>query len=135
MYDIHKVPVNQISAVWHVIEEFIDDCLAISDGSYNKQQVLDLVLQGVWEVYIPIKENLVYGVIIVQPIYIANGKSALITIVAGKKILNKKAIAGFFSVLKNNGYTEMQGIVRDSMRKLLNRFGFTDRKTIVGVTL
>lgn len=136
MYNIHLVPIDKIGIVWPVVEDYVQDCLDISDGSYTKQTVLDLLLNNVWQLYIFIDDkNFVHGVFTIQPIHLPEGTSALVTIIAGRNIINKSMVVKFFKLLKELQFINIQAIVRPSMKKLLNRFGFNEQKIIVGVTL
>jgi hypothetical protein len=75
-------------------------------------------------------ENLL-GIVAVQFSNRANDRVAFITAVGGREIINEALIDEFRTILRAQGATMIQGCVRESVARLLRRFGFAERAILV----
>lgn len=132
MYDIHLVPTDKVGIVWPVVKEFVQKSIAESNGLFDIDTVLSLLLNDSWKLLIVIDgNNVVHGVLTIQII----NEVALVTNIAGKGIGNKPMFEKLKNVLKNIGVKEIQGSVRPSIERLWKRLGFTDKYKVVGVNI
>lgn len=132
MYDIHVVPTDKVGIVWPVVKEFVQKSITESNGLFDIDTVLSLLLNDSWKLLIVIDgNNVVHGVLTIQII----NEVALVTNIAGKGIGNKPMFEKLKNVLKNMGVKEIQGSVRPSIERLWKRLGFTDKYKVVGVNI
>jgi hypothetical protein len=107
-----------------------------SKGDYTLEQIKLLVLTGGWLLLVATDEdNKVHGAMTVEFSNRPNHRVAFITGTGGKSIINEETFKQLEDICRANGATSIECAARDSMAKLLDRFGFKDKYRIIEVIL
>jgi len=131
---VKYIETRYIHQYWGTIEPFIQKALEYTDD-LNVDQAKVLITSGAWLVIIAIEDEKITGVATVSFENGINFKTAFITCIAGKGIINKVAFKEFVDILKLYGTTRIQGHARDSLVKLYKSFGISKKTNLVEIKL
>jgi hypothetical protein len=133
---IQHVPVQHAAQTWPLVEEYLVESQSYAKGDYTLEQIKLLVLTGSWLLLVATDdENKIHGAMTVEFSNRPNHRVAFITGTGGKSIINEETFKQLESICRANGATAIECAARDSMAKLLDRFGFKDKYRIVEVLL
>lgn len=133
---IQHVPPQHAAQTWPLVEAHMVESQKQSKGDYTLEQIKLLVLTGSWLLLVATDEdNKVHGAMTVEFSNRPNHRVAFITGTGGKSIINEETFKQLESICRANGATSIECAARDSMAKLLDRFGFKDKYRIVEVLL
>ena len=136
MYNTHIVPVDKVGVVWPLVLPFITVSLEKSDSIFNLDKVCELVVSGLWKLVIAYDEdNIIHGAAVVQIIPTPKDVVGFVTCIGGRLVSDKQTFENFKEILRKEGITEIQGTVRPSIQRLWKRLGFSDKYTVVGVSI
>ena len=119
-----------INNVWEYVKPYIENALEHTDD-YNVEQCKMFLLSGNWLLFIASDNGVLCGV---ATVFIEHGivyKTALITTISGKGIINKDAMEQLMNILKLLGIDRVQGYARDSLVRLYQRFGLQKKANLV----
>jgi hypothetical protein len=119
-----------IVSIWEQIKPYIEIALKHTDD-YNVDQVKVFLINGGWNLFIATENNVLYGVTTVAVENGVNYRTAMITTISGKGIINKEAMEQLTNILKASGITRIQGYARDSLVRLYQRFGLQKKANLV----
>jgi hypothetical protein len=119
-----------IVSIWEQIKPYIEIALKHTDD-YNVDQVKVFLINGGWNLFIATENNVLYGVATVAVENGVNYRTAMITTISGKGIINKEAMEQLTNILKASGITRIQGYARDSLVRLYQRFGLQKKANLV----
>jgi hypothetical protein len=109
---------------------------AQSKGDYTLDQIKMYVLTGGWWLLVATDEdNKIHGAMTVEFHNRPNHRVAFITGTGGKSIINGETFKQLEVFCRANGATAIECAARDSVSRLLDRFGFKDKYRIVEVIL
>jgi hypothetical protein len=118
------------------VEEYLAESQAYAKGDYTLDQIKMYVLTGVWLMLVGTDdENKIHGAMTVEFQNRPNQRVAFITGTGGKSIINDETFKQLEGICRGNGATAIECAARDSVSRLLNRFGFKDKYRIVEVLL
>jgi hypothetical protein len=133
---IQHVPVQHAAQTWSLVQEYLAESQAYAKGDYTLDQIKMYVLTGVWLLLVGTDdENKIYGAMTVEFQNRPNQRVAFITGTGGKSIINDETFKQLEGICRANGATAIECAARDSVSRLLNRFGFKDKYRIVEVLL
>jgi hypothetical protein len=127
---VQFVDPRSIVNIWNQVKPYIEKALEHTDD-YNADQVKVFLTNGSWNLFIVIEDNVLHGVATVAVENGVNHKTAMITTISGKGIINKDAMEQLINILKASGMTRIQGYARDSLVRLYQRFGLEKKANLV----
>lgn len=125
-----KIIVN----IWKDIKPYIERALEHTDD-YTAEQCKVFLTNGSWSLIAVMDKDKLCGVITISVENGVNHRTAFITTISGKGIINQQVIEQFFSLLKDNGITRVQGLARNTLVRLYERFGLHKKSNLVEITL
>jgi hypothetical protein len=125
---------KSIVGIWADIKPYIERALEHTDD-YTAEQCKVFLTNGSWCLVVITNEDKLCGVITVFVENGVNHRTAFITTIGGRGIINKEAIEQFFSLLKESGITRVQGLARNTLVRLYERFGLHKKSNLVEITL
>lgn len=133
---IQHVPLQHAAQTWPLVEHHMAESQAQSKGDYTLDQIKMYVLTGGWLLLVATDdENKIHGAMTVEFFNRPNHRVAFITGTGGKSIINDETFKQLQGICIANGATAIECAARDSVSKLLSRFGFKDKYRIVEVLL
>jgi hypothetical protein len=123
-----------VVGIWNTICPYIEKALEHTDD-YTAEQCKVFLTTGSWVLFIVVQEDKLCGVITISVENGVNHRTAFITTISGKSIINKEAIQQFFNILKASGITRVQGYARNSLVRLYERFGLHKKSNLVEIQL
>jgi hypothetical protein len=133
---IQHVPSQHAAQTWPLVEEYLAKSQAHSKGDYTLDQIKMYVLTSVWLLLVGTDdENKIHGAMTVEFQNRPNHRVAFITGTGGKSIINDETFKQLEVICRANGATAIECAARDSVFRLLDRFGFKDKYRIVEVIL
>ena len=120
---------SRIDYVWGEVKPFIESALEHTDD-YNAEQCKMFLISGNWLLFVAV-DDVLCGI---ATIFIENGvnhRTALITTIGGRGIINKDAMEQLMNILRSIGIDRVQGYARDSLVRLYQRFGLQKKANLV----
>jgi hypothetical protein len=135
---IQSVPVEFVNQVWHQIADYLNSAIEQQEGEhdYTLDQVRTLVTAGQWLLVVAVDDaGELKGAATINFVNRPNHRVAFITYIGGRLITNPNTFEQLCAVVKSFGATAVEGAVNEAVGRLWNRFGFTEKYRIVGVTI
>ena len=135
---IQHVPVEYVNQVWPKITGFLGAAVSQQAGvpDYTLEQVQVYVVTGQWVLLVAAdEEGVIWGAATVHLFNRPSSRVAFVTYIGGRLVTNNDSYKQMCAVLKGFGATSIEGAVNDAVARLWQRFGFTEKYKIVGVTL
>lgn len=139
---VAPVSVNYIHQTWPLVEKFIQD--SFTEGSpfpeetlpYKPTHVRQFLSSGQWLLFVAIdKDAKIHGACTVSFLNYPLHRVAFVTSYGGEFISNMEVMNQFKQAMKSYGATKVEAYCRESMVRLLGKFGFEPRNTLVEVML
>ena len=133
---IQYVATEWVNYTWGKVEQFLADALAHSGGEYTVEQAKVLVTQGRWALIVAVNDSGdIQGAATVEFFNRPNDRVAFITAIGGKLVSSTDMFEQLQTYARSMGATTIEGAVRESMARLWQRYGATEKYRIVGVKL
>ena len=132
---IQPVPIEWVNHTWPMVEGFIAEALAYSKGEYTVDHVQSLVSSGQWVLLVAVDDEKIHGAATMHCFNRPTDRVAFVTTTSGKFILDQDTFAQLQNISRTFGATALECAARESMTRLLSRFGFEEKYRIVGVKL
>ena len=133
---IQHVPVQFAAQTWGLVRDFLAESQQYAQGDYTLEQVQMYVCTGQWLLLVAVDgKNEIQGAMTVEFINKPTKRVAFVTGTGGKFIINGETFKQLEDVCRVNGATTIECAARDSVAKLLTRFGFEEKYRILGVSL
>lgn len=139
---VAPVGTNYVHQTWPLVKQFIEEALAkgydFPDESrlYTAQHILQYVSSGQWVLLVALDEEAkIHGACVVSFINYPLHRVAFVTAYGGAFVSNEEVMGQFKNIMKSSGATKIQAFCRDSMVRLLSKFDFEPRNTLVEVML
>lgn len=133
---VRYVHQNNAAQSWPLVEPHLAEAIPYSEGDYTIEQVKVMVNIGQWLLLVAIDENNnVCGAATISFVNGPNHRTAFITLIGGKLITNSDTFKQMGDILRSNGATRLQGMVRPSIARLSKRYGLYERTTLVEAML
>lgn len=124
---IYKIEPNDIHAAWHLVEGHLEKSVAQSNGDVSLDEIKIRLLDGVWILFLVTDAtDDTVGCYVVSIYNRINDRVAYIVAIAGA-IVKKDLFVQMIGCLKEQDITAIEGDVRPSVARLLNRLGFTNK--------
>jgi hypothetical protein len=132
---IQHVPLEWVNHTWPMVKDFITDALEQSKGDYTTEHVQALVSSGQWTLLVAVDDEKIHGAATMHCLNRPVDRVAFITTTGGKFILDTDTFLQLQNIARAMGATALECAARESMTRLLGRFGFEEKYKIVGVKL
>jgi hypothetical protein len=132
---IQHVPLEWVNHTWPMVKDFITDALEQSKGDYTTEHVQALVSSGQWTLLVAVDDEKIHGAATMHCLNRPVDRVAFITTTGGKFILDTDTFLQLQNIARAMGATALECAARESMTRLLGRFGFEEKYRIVGVKL
>lgn len=129
------VPTEWTARIWPEIEQFVEAAQKFYSDEYSVEQAKTLVLTGVWNLLVATENDKFCGAVIMSLSNRANDRSAFIVTMGGKNILNIDGINQIKEIAIKMGATVLEGAVRESVARLAEKAGFTEKCRLIEVKL
>lgn len=135
---VAPVGTNYVHQTWPLVKQFIVDTFAEGHDfpeeslSYKVEHVLQFLASGQWVLLVALDEEAkIHGACTVSFINYPLHRVAFVTTYGGEFVSNQDVMNQFKNIMKSNGATKIQAYCRDSMIRLLSKFDFEPRNTLV----
>jgi hypothetical protein len=133
---IQHVPVAFAAQTWGLVQDFLAESQQYAQGDYTLDQIQMYVCTGQWLLLVATDDaQKVCGAMTVEFINKPSKRVAFVTGTGGKFIINEETFKQLENICRANGATTIECATRDSVAKLLVRFGFTEKYIILGVSI
>ncbi len=133
---IQHVPLQHAAQTWPLVEEYLAESQQYAQDDYTLDQVQMYVCTGQWLLLVAADdENKIHGAMTVEFINKPTKRVAFVTGTGGKFIIDDNTFKQLETICRANGATVIECAARDSVARLLTRFGFKDKYRILGVTI
>lgn len=132
---IQHVPLEWVNHTWPQVEGFIRDALEHTKGDYEIEHARTLISTGQWMLLVAVDGEKIHGAATMHCFNRPASRVAFITTTGGKFILDHDTFSQLQNIARALGATALECAARESMTRLLGRFGFEEKYRIVGVKL
>lgn len=139
---IRVVDTVYVNQTWPMAEPFIAEAMAKGgdfpewSANYNLDQIRAFVAAGTWVLLVAVDDaGSMHGACTVSFLNYPLHRVAFVTSIGGKLISDQDTFTQLKQILKAYGATKIQGYCRESVVRLLGRFGFEPRNTLVEVQI
>ena len=132
---VEHVPVEWVHRVWGAVEQFLGPAIEHSKGEYTLDLVKAYVAEGRWALLVASEDSTIHGAATIDFFNRANDRVAFVTTIGGKLISNDENFKQLKDFVISRGATAMEGAVRDSVARMLKRYGFEEKYSIIEVKL
>lgn len=133
---IQHVPLEFAAHTWGLVRDFLAESQQYAQDDYTLDQVQMYVCTGQWLLLVATDDDqTIHGAMTVEFVNKPTKRVAFVTGTGGKFIINADTFKQLENVCRANGATVIECAARDSVVKLLTRFGFEEKYRILGVAL
>ena len=133
---VQHVPLQHAAQTWGLVQEYLAESQVHAKGDYSLEQIKLYVLTGQWLLLVATDDtNKIHGAMTVDFINRPNHRVAFVTGTGGKFVINEETFKQLENICRVNGATTIECAARDSVSRLLGRFGFNEKYTILEVLL
>lgn len=133
--NLQVVPLQWVHRTWPMVKDFIADALEHAKGDYTLDHVQSLVSSGAWTLVVGVEDDIIHGAATVSVSNRPADRVAFITTIGGKLVINDETFEQVKAIAVSMGATVLECAARESMTRLLGRYGFEEKYRIVGVKL
>jgi hypothetical protein len=132
---IQTVGVEYITQIWSGVAPYIERALQYTDD-YNLDQVKVFLTTGSWVLLVAVDDlQQIHGVATVAFQNGVNDRTAIITTLGGKDVVNNNVFEQVLTILRKMGATRVQIYTRDSAIKLYEKVGLEKKATLMEIKL
>jgi len=133
---VQHVPVAFAAQTWGLVQGFLAKSQQYAQSDYTLDQIQMYVCTGQWLLLVATDDaQKVCGAMTVEFVNKPTKRVAFVTGTGGKFIINEDTFKQLENLCRANGATTIECAARDSVAKLLVRYGFTEKYTILGVSI
>lgn len=133
--NLQVVPVQWVHRTWPMVSAFIEDALKHAKGDYTLDHVQSLLSTGEWTLVVGVEDGVIHGAATVSLFNRPTDRVAFITTIGGKLVIDDSTFEQVKAIVASMGATALECAARESMTRLLGRYGFEEKYRIVGVKL
>ena len=133
--NLQVVPVQWVHRTWPMVSAFIADALEQSKGDYTLDHVQSLLSTGEWTLVVGVEDEVIHGAATISFFNRPSARVAFITTTGGKLVIDEQTIEQVKAIAASMGATTLECAARESMTRLLGRYGFEEKYRITGVKL
>lgn len=133
--NLQVVPLQWVHRTWPMVSAFIADAVAQSKGDYTLDHVQSYLSTGEWTLVVVVEDEVIHGAATISLFNRPTDRVAFITTTGGKLVIDENTIEQVKAIAASMGATALECAARESMTRLLGRYGFEEKYRIVGVKL
>lgn len=133
--NLQVVPLQWVHRTWPMVSAFIADAVAQSKGDYTLDHVQSLLSTGEWTLIVGVEDEVIHGAATISLFNRPSDRVAFITTTGGKLVIDENSFEQVKAIAASMGATALECAARESMTRLLGRYGFEEKYRIVGVKL
>jgi hypothetical protein len=132
---VQTVGVEYIVQIWSAVAPFIDRALQYTND-YSLEQVKVLLTTEAWILLVAVDDmQQIHGAATVAFHNGVNDRTAIITTLGGKLLVNQNIFDQVCRVVRGMGATRVQIYTRDSAIRLFEKVGLTRKSTLMEIKL
>jgi hypothetical protein len=132
---VQTVDVAYITQIWSAVAPYIERALEYTDD-YNVDQVKVFLTTGSWLLLVAVDDlQQIHGVATVRYDNGINDRTATITTLGGKQVVNQDIFNQVCRVARSMGATRIQVYTRDSAMRLYEKVGLQKKATLMEIKL
>jgi hypothetical protein len=132
---IQRVSVEWVNHTWPLVKGFLEEALEHAKGEYTIDHIQAFVASGEWTLLVAVEDGTIHGAATMHCFNRPTDRVAFVTTTGGKFILDQDTFAQLQDISRAFGATALECAARESMARLLGRFGFDEKYRILGVKL
>lgn len=132
---VQHVPIEWVPQTWPLVEKYIADALEYAKGEYTPEHIQVLLTTGQRLLIVATENEVVHGCAVLELFNRPTQRVAHITAIGGKLISSRDTVMQLKMLVASFGATSLEGAARESVARLLRRYGFEEKYRIVGVQL
>jgi hypothetical protein len=134
--NVQQVPLEWVNRTWPVVQGFIADALARSDGDFTVDHAASYVSTGQWILLVAVDDqNQVQGAATVELFNRPNDRVAFITATGGRLGDTRDTVEQAKALVAALGATTMECAAYGSAARLWRMHGFREKHQVFGVKL
>ena len=133
--NLQVVPVQWVHRTWPMVSAFIGEALEHAKGDYTLDHVQSLLSSGEWTLVVGVEDEVIHGAATISFFNRPSARVAFITTTGGKLVIDEQTIDQVKAIAASMGATTLECAARESMTRLLGRYGFEEKYRITGVKL
>jgi hypothetical protein len=118
-----------------MVSAFIADAVDQSKGDYTLDNVQSYLSTGEWTLVVGVEDEVIHGAATFFLFNRPTDRVAFITTTGGKLVIDENTIDQVKAIAASMGATTLECAARESMTRLLGRYGFEEKYRITGVKL
>ena len=132
---VQTVDVAYITQIWSAVAPYIERALQYTDD-YNVDQVKVFLTTGSWLLLVAVDDlQQIHGVATVRYDNGVNDRTATITTLGGRQVVNQEIFDQVCRIARNMGATRIQVYTRDSAMRLYEKVGLQKKATLMEIKL
>ena len=132
---IEYVPLEWVNYTWDKVSGFIEATIKHSKGDFTLDQVRAKVTEGNWKLLVAVEDNEIFGAATVSFFNRPSDRVALVTTIGGRLITNYETFEQLQQFARANGATKLESAARESVARMLKKYGFVEKYRTVEVKL
>ena len=132
---VQTVDVAYITQIWSAVAPYIERALQYTDD-YNVDQVKVFLTTGSWLLLVAVDDlQQIHGVATVRYDNGVNDRTATITTLGGRQVVNQEIFDQVCRIARNMGATRIQVYTRDGAIRLYEKVGLKKKATLMEIKL
>jgi hypothetical protein len=132
---VQTVDASYITQIWSAVAPYIERALQYTDD-YNADQVKVFLTTGSWLLLVAVDDlQQIHGVATVRYDNGVNDRTATITTLGGRQVVNQEIFDQVCRIARNMGATRVQVYTRDSAIRLYEKVGLKKKATLMEIKL
>jgi hypothetical protein len=128
---VQTVGVEYIAQIWSGVAPYIERALQYTND-YNLDQVKVFVTTGSWVLLVAVDDlQQIHGVATIAFHNGVNDRTAIITTLGGKHVVNQNIFDQVCRIIRGMGATRVQVYTRDSAMRLYEKVGLEKKATLM----
>jgi hypothetical protein len=132
---IEYVPLEWVNYTWDKVSDFIEATILHSKGDFTLDQVRAKVTNGDWKLMVAVEDNEICGAATVSFFNRPLDRVALVTTIGGRLITNYETFEQLQQFARANGATKLESAARESVARMLKKYGFVEKYRTIEVKL
>ena len=132
---VQTVDVMYITQIWSAVAPYIERALQYTDD-YNADQVKVFLTTGSWLLLVAVDDlQQIHGVATVRYDNGVNDRTATITTLGGRQVVNQEIFDQVCRIARNMGATRVQVYTRDGAIRLYEKVGLKKKATLMEIKI
>jgi hypothetical protein len=135
MLKVQTVGIEYITQIWSNVAPFIGRAVQYTND-YNLDQIKVFLTTGAWLLLVAVDDlQQIHGVATIAFHNGANDRTAIITALGGKQVVNQNIFDQVRKIVRGMGATRVQVYTRDSAIRLYEKVGLKKKATLMEIKI